>query len=261
MMLIFLFILGIFVGSFLNVLVDRLYRGEQFWKGHSYCEKCKKTLAWYDLVPLISFISLKGKCRYCHTSLSWYYFAVELVTGILFALTFALTIQQFSNLAIIPSPIYTLYAIPYGLFIVSCFIVIFFSDLKYQIIPDQIVFLGILISLFYLIFHPSSFIISLLSAVCACLFFLIIFLVTKGKGMGFGDVKLAFWLGLILGFPKIVVGLYLAFVIGAVVAIILVFLKKKKLHGGTISFGPFMVIGAYISIFWGEQLLHLLLQY
>jgi len=264
MLLLLIFVIGIFVGSFLNVVVDRLPRKETIAKGKSHCEFCKKELAWYDLIPLLSFLLLKGKCRYCHKKLSLYYPIIELSTGVLFVLAYVYINSQFSilnfqliNQFLIPNlsifNLQSLISLVYYLFIVSSFIVVFFSDLKYGIIPDKIVFPAIVVTFFYLlIINPQSLIINLFSALGAWAFFLILFLITRGKGMGFGDVKLAFLLGLILGFPKIILALYLAFLTGAFLGIILILCKKKKSIKETIPFGPFLIIGSLIALFWGE---------
>lgn len=238
-----IFILGIFVGSFLNVLVDRLPREESVIKGRSHCEKCKKTLKWHDLIPLISFISLKGKCRYCHTSLSFYYPIIEIITGLMFVL--ALNISGFVNYL----------NLIYYIILFSALIVIFFTDLKYGIIPDVVLFPLIFISLLYLFLNNHLSIVDhLFSAGGAFLFFLLLFLITRGKGMGFGDVKFAFLMGLILGFPKIIVSLYVAFLTGAIVGCILIMWRKKKVFGTSIPFGPFLVIGILVAILYGEIL-------
>ncbi len=247
--MVFLFLIGIFVGSFLNVIIDRLPRKETIAKGRSHCEFCKKELAWYDLVPLLSFLMLKGKCRYCHKKLSLYYPIIELGTGILFAFTY-LWISQIYHLP------FTIYHLIYYLIIISAFIIIFFEDLKFGIIPDKIVFPAIVATLLYLlIINPSSLIIYLISALGAFAFFIVLFLITKGKGMGFGDVKLSFLLGLILGFPKIILALYLAFLTGAFVGIILIVWRKKRSLKDTIPFGPFLVIGTLLSLFLGNLIL------
>lgn len=260
---ILIFLLGLFIGSFLNVLADRLSQGESIIKGRSHCDKCKKELAWHDLIPLLSFIILKGKCRYCHTRLSFYYPIIELTTGILFMLTafFVLNGSQFliSNFQFLINfqflNFQLLISLAYYIFIVSSLIVIFFADLKYGIIPDKIVFPSIIVSFIYLfLIHNSLFMIHFWSAVGACLFFLLLFLVTRGRGMGFGDVKFAFLMGLILGFPNIVVSLYIAFLTGAVVGCILIVWRKKRVFGTAIPFGPFLVIGSLMAIFFGEIL-------
>lgn len=241
-----IFILGVSVGSFLNVLIDRLPREESFLIGRSYCESCKTRLRWYDLIPIFSFVILKAKCRYCRYRISYYYPVVELTTGFLFVAVLFL-IGGFSINFI------TIINLIYYLFIMSGLIVIFFTDLKYGIIPDKIVFPSIIVSIVYVfIIHNSLFLIHFLSALGSFLFFLLIFLATRGRGMGFGDVKLAFLIGLILGFPKIVVALYVAFLTGALVSIILILGKKKKFKGSTIPFGPFLAIGTLAALFWGN---------
>jgi len=249
MVLLLIFILGLFVGSFLNVLADRLPKEESAIKGRSHCEKCKKELAWFDLIPLLSFIFLKGKCRYCRTSLSFYYPIVELTTGILFAGVFIFIGGAYINFI---STINIINLI-YYLFIASSLIVVFFADLKYGIIPDKIVLPAIIISFLYLILNTYYLIPPhLLSALGAGLFFLALLIVTRGKGMGFGDVKFAFLMGLILGFPNIVVALYIAFLTGAIVGCILIIWKRRETFGTVIPFGPFLATGTLLSIFFGN---------
>jgi leader peptidase (prepilin peptidase) / N-methyltransferase len=250
-----IFLLGLAVGSFLNVLIDRLPRDESPFRGRSYCESCKKPLLWYDLIPVVSILFLKGKCRYCRSPISWYYPIVELTTGIMFVAVTIFVLNNFqfsifnfqSNLNFQLSQTST---IAYYLFIISSLIVVFFVDLKYGIIPDKVVYPSILAAIVYLFINHQSLIINhLLAAFGAFLFFLALYLLTKGKGMGFGDVKLVFLLGLVLGFPKIIVAFYIAFLTGAIIGIILILWGKKKLGGTTIPFGPFLVAGAFIALF------------
>lgn len=130
---------------------------------------------------------------------------------------------------------------------------IFFADLEYGIIPDKIVFPTVAVVFLYLLINPLSLIINhLFSGLGACLFFLILFLITKGRGMGFGDVKFAFLMGLILGFPNIIVSLYIAFLTGAIVGCILIIWRKRRVSGTSIPFGPFLVLGTLIAIFYGN---------
>lgn len=247
---IFIFLLGIFIGSFLNVLVDRLPKEESAIRGRSHCEKCKKTLKWYDLIPLLSFVSLKGKCRYCHTRLSFYYPVVELITGLMFVLAFNISGFRIYDLGFI-----NYLNLAYYIFLFSALVVVFFADLKYGIIPDTVLFSSVFITIMYLFLNPNSLIINhLFAAGGACLFFLFLFLLTKGRGMGFGDVKFAFLMGLVLGFPNIIVSLYVAFLTGAIVGCILIMWRKKRIFGTSIPFGPFLVIGVLTAIFYGEIL-------
>src|ERR1035437_5758999 len=240
-----IFIIGLFIGSFLNVLVDRLPKNETVVKGRSHCDFCKKTLRWYDLIPVLSFLSTKGKCRYCKHSLSPLYPVIEITTGLLFAAAYMFVvsnqIQNLNSLIINPLSLITLI---YYLLVVSSFVVIFFTDLKYGIIPDKILLPTIIVSLFFqLIINPQSVIASLLCGTGAFLFFVIISVVfsflTKKESMGGGDIQLAFLLGLFLGFPNIIISLYLAFLTGGLTGIILILWRKKSFHKATLPFGPF----------------------
>lgn len=237
-----IFIAGCCVGSFLNVLIYRI-PADLSISGRSFCPKCKKKISWRENIPLVSFFLLHKRCKNCHSPISWQYPIVELITGILFVLTVFLisnnsTIEQFNNL--IP--------IIYYLFIVSCLVVIFFTDLKYGIIPDKITYPAIIISFIFLISqYPNILISNLLSGVAASLFLLMLHLITRGRGMGFGDVKLALLMGIFLGSPGILISLYASFLTGAVVSLILILAGLKR-FGQTIPFGPFLVLGTLIAL-------------
>ncbi|KKR50334.1 hypothetical protein A3A55_02010 [Candidatus Roizmanbacteria bacterium RIFCSPLOWO2_01_FULL_40_14] len=246
MILVFLFILGLFIGSFLNVLIDRLPREEQIVKGRSKCDHCKHVLAWYDLLPVISWVFLKGKCRYCKKQIDFRNTLVELLTGTMFVLTAVLLVSgiryQVLGIEIIKLSIY--------LIIVSCLMVIFFIDLKHKIIPDSLTILvgitGVL--LWFLSPTSLSYINYLLSAAGSAMFFLFLVFITKGRGMGMGDVKFAFVMGLLLGSPGVIIALYIAFLTGAILSAILILSKRKK-FGQTVPFGPFLVVGTLIVLF------------
>ena len=261
MSIVIILIIGLFIGSFLGVLINRLPRNEDFIKGHSHCEFCKKDLKAIDLIPVLSFVSTKGKCRYCHKALPYFYPIIEISTGILFALVYIFSIPNFqfiiSNELLIPQFLITLI---YHLIIVAGFIIIFFIDLKEGIILDKILLpLIIIIATYLLIINPQSLIINLVCGLIAFLFFLVIalsFKFIRGKeGMGGGDVKLAFVLGLFLGFPNIILALYIAFLTGAAVGIILILWKKKNLKSTSLPFGPFLLFGTLVCLFFGNQIL------
>lgn len=252
-----LFLLGLFFGSFLNVLIDRIPQDESVIGGRSHCDKCRKTLKWYDLIPVLSFIILRGKCRYCYSSISLYYPIVEVITGMFFVLTY-FYLLKFSDLRFINYDLRSYLTLFYYLMIISSLTAVFFADLKYGIIPDKIIFPAIFVSLLYFLLNTEYFIPNVISGLGAFLFFLALHLITRGRGMGLGDVKLVFLLGLFLGFPKIVSALYLSFILGALAGLILVLLKKKRLFKGeTIPFGPFLVLGSVISLLWSENLIRL----
>jgi leader peptidase (prepilin peptidase) / N-methyltransferase len=273
MSIFFIFFIGLFIGSFLNVLADRLPNGKSIL-GRSHCEYCKHTLGIKDLFPLLSFLLLKGKCRYCRKKLSVQYPLSEVFTGVMFVLTYILVNLKFflgivnlptllmGNLFIVltsvPFTSFMIILYVFALTITSVFIVIFLADLRHGIIPDKMLLVGIIATITYLLFinYHIPFEISqlfpilnhLFSALGSFLFFLVIYLLTRGKGIGFGDVKFGFLMGLILGFPDVMLGIYIAFLTGGIVAIILVLWKKKRMKS-EVPFGPFLVLGTYVSFF------------
>ncbi|MBI3955010.1 prepilin peptidase [Candidatus Gottesmanbacteria bacterium] len=245
MLSIFIFLIGLSIGSFLNVLIDRLPIGESIWLDRSHCDNCRKTLNWYDLIPVISFIILQRKCRSCHKKISWQYPLVELSTGLIFLFTYVSMMQIIGTDFIVPHLIYYLT-------LVASLIAIFMIDLKYRIIPDQIlIFLTVLTLVYQFIYFPQFIKDNLISGIISMSFFLLLVIVTRGKGMGLGDVKLAFVMGLLLGFPKIIVALYLSFLTGAVVSLILILIHKKSMKS-TIAFGPFLVFSTLMAVFYGN---------
>lgn len=249
-MIILLLIFGLFVGSFLGVLVDRVPKGRPIVFDRSRCPHCKHVLSWYELIPLVSFVLQGGKCRNCKTKLSFFYPGIELVTGLMFAITGWWLISN-NSLLEIDSIFY--------FFIVSMLLTIFFIDLKHRIIPDKIIFpLIIVIFLWLLLSHNSVFFIYLASAFGASIFLIIITLlylaVRHKESMGGGDIKLAFLMGLLLGFPNIIIAFYGAFLTGAFVSIILILWGKLNLRDA-IPFGPFLVFGTLVAFFLGNQIL------
>lgn len=234
------FILGLVVGSFLNVLIYRLPKNQSIL-GRSYCDRCKKTLPWFDLIPLLSFVFLSGRCRFCKKKIDWQIPTVELLS----ALSFVFIFLKF--------PLVTSLSLWFYLFFTSSLIAIFFIDLENGIIPDKITFPLFAVSVFYIL-PDFNFVNHLFSFIFTFLFFFLIFFVTQGRGIGFGDVKLASILGLVFGFPQIIVLLYLAFLTGGLISLILILWEKKHFRKDTISFGPFLVFGTMLTIFWGNQL-------
>jgi len=224
-----IFIFGLSVGSFLNVVICRLETKESIVAKRSHCPQCGAVLKWYDLIPLLSFVFLLGKCRSCGKKINWQYPVVEIATGLLFLLFFNL----------------------YFYLIIICFlIIIFVYDLKHYIIPNKVVFPAIILSFFYSIFI-GSFLNFLLAALGASGFFLALVLVSKGRWMGMGDVKLAFLMGLILGWPNILAALFLAFLSGAVVGVALIIFGKKGLKS-QIPFGPFLAGATVLVMLCGQ---------
>ena len=253
----FVFFFGLAIGSFLNCVIYRLalpnfsLKNLGGLKSRSFCPHCKQVLSWQDLIPVFSFLILKGRCRYCQEKISWQYPLVELSTAFLFLLAY--------NFLPVPrtSPWYYFYYWT----VISFLIIIFVYDLKHYLIPDKIIYPAILIvfafriwDLFLIsnfefrIFNPF------ISALAAATFFLFIVLISKGRWMGIGDIKLAFFMGLFLGFPNILIALFLSFLIGAIIGIGLILANKKTLKS-EVPFGPFLVTGTFITLFFGEKII------
>jgi len=245
--MIIVFLFGLIVGSFLNCVIYRLETGGSFLKGRSYCPRCKHRLGFFDLIPVLSFLVLKGRCRYCQKKISWHYPLVELLLGFLFVLLF--------------------WHFGFGIdlvfgFLVSAFLaVIFIYDLKHYLIPDKVIYPAIALAIVYdlwksdfllSIFGKSDF---LISAISAASFFLAIVLISRGRWMGVGDIKLAFLMGLILGWPQILVAFSFAFFSGAIIGIGLV-LANRKSFKSEVPFGPFLVAGTFVALFWGERIIN-----
>lgn len=248
-----IFLFGLIVGSFLNCVIYRLETGGSFLKGRSFCPHCKHQLSWPDLIPLISFLILKGRCRYCSQKISWQYPLVEISTATLFLIP-----------VINRSPTSINWPDLFIYWIVACFlIIIFVYDLKHYIIPDKVIYPAILVSciwyfvsgIFFHLYTKYDILNTIYSAVGAAIFFLLIVLISNEKWMGFGDVKLAFLMGLFLGWPNILVALFLAFFIGAIIGIGLIATGKKTLKS-EVPFGPFLVAGTFISLFWGQNIIN-----
>ncbi|HYK09155.1 MAG TPA: prepilin peptidase [Candidatus Eisenbacteria bacterium] len=246
MVLLLLFIIGLCVGSFLNVVIDRIPHNISIVKGRSHCDFCNHVLSWYDLFPLFSFLFLQGHCRYCKKKLSWQYPLVECITGVLFI-----------GLYIIDAPMdmRQIFFFILDLCIFSSALSLVVMDIKYHILSDKIVFIFAITSLLKIVLDsPMEIPFRLLVGVLSALPFFALFFLSKGKAMGFGDVKLVFVLGLILGFPNILIAYYIAFLTGGITAIILIIAGKKKLKGSTIAFGPFLFLGWLITVFYGNTL-------
>jgi leader peptidase (prepilin peptidase)/N-methyltransferase len=261
---VFVAIFGLIVGSFLNAVIYRLEVSDSVVKGRSYCPHCKHTLAWHDLIPLLSFVILGGKCRYCGGRISWQYPFIEVSTALIFLAIFNfefLISKQFSHSLIFET--FYLFAIA------SLLIVLFVYDLKHYILPDKIVFPAIGLTLVYGVLswifshwdlirnleleisHFGSLVNSFLAGMLAAAFFLSIFLLSRGRAMGFGDVKLALFMGLFLGWPAIAPALFIAFMLGGAVGIVLLAAGKKNMKS-EVPFGPFLIAGTFAALYWGK---------
>lgn len=248
-----IFVLGLCFGSLISAVSYRYPKRIPFTTGRSFCPKCKHQISWYDNIPLLSFILLGGKCRNCKKPISWRYPAIELATafGFVGIFYFATTLQGASFKGVVD--------LIYLLSILCILEIIFVIDLEHQIIPDAFIFLGVVLVLFYTIFYiQNTTYSSPLAGFLAASLLLLIHLFTRGKGMGLGDVKFAVLGGLLAGLRLTGIWLFAAFLTGAIVGTILILARRAGLKD-KIAFGPFLIIGLFITLLWGERILGLLL--
>lgn len=252
----FLFVFGAIIGSFLSVVILRSISKETWVTGRSRCDACRNTIAWYDNIPLFSFLLLKGKCRHCSEPILPLHPMVEVITGLLFVwwywggfLFFRLTQTPLSIL----QPIFWLCV---GLILIYLFII----DLNYYILPDKSVLSLLIIVILYRLSLVLSGVMQLqdlywavIAAVISFTFFYALWFFTNGKGMGFGDVKLVVPLALLLGAKNMLICLFLAFILGSVVGIVLIVFGKSRMKSA-IPFGPFLISSALLSLLWGDRL-------
>ena len=255
MLLAFVFILGLFVGSFLNVVVYRLHREESFVKGFSKCLFCGHRLYPKDLVPLVSFLFLKGKCRYCRHKIAKQYFLMELATAIGFTLIALVLWKNIDSQIILAniSNILIFKTLAWWLFF-SYLLIIFVYDLKYYFILDQVTLPAIVIIFIINLFLGFSWANLLLGALVGGGFFFLQFAVSKGKWIGGGDIRLGLLMGVILGWPQVLTALFVAYLLGSLFAIGLL-LSGKKHWGDKLPFGTFLSLATFIVLLYGEVLI------
>lgn len=275
------FIIGICLGSLSLALAERSLDGRTFL-GRSSCPHCHRHLSSLDLIPIISYLWLKGKCRYCHKKIGWEYLLVELVMGVAVALIFWLSFPSQLNFL-------NLLSFCLKIFMAVVLMIVAITDLKKTLIPDRITYPSVLVVLIVLTLISAysiwalfqslvsseigNFLVfktdylwrhglllasplwgGLITALLIGLAFLTLILVTRGRGMGGGDLKLGILLGLYFAFPQALIAVMLAFFLGSIWAIGLIIVGKKK-FGQTIPFGPFLSLGAFITLLYGVQIM------
>jgi len=242
-----LFVFGISIGSFLNVLIDRLPLGLDVVHGRSHCDYCHRTLSWYELFPIVSWILQGGSSRCCHKKLSLQYPIIELVVGVGFVLIY----QQFGGVISIP------FFATLLLFCAS--VAIFVADLKTECIPEVFLYAGAIgvVALQSPFFGFCSMLLHtyVLPTAIGMAFFFLLWFFSKGRAMGDGDIYLSGIIGMALGYPKLIIAYYAAFLTGAIAGVILILVRKKRMHSH-IPFGPFMILGLGIASCWSTPILH-----
>ncbi|MBP8718620.1 MAG: prepilin peptidase [Candidatus Atribacteria bacterium] len=242
---IFVLLLGLIIGSFSNVCIYRIPRQESLIRPGSHCPKCNQPIKFYDNIPLVSFIILKGKCRYCKEKISWQYPLVEFLTGIIYLLLFLRYGLQLVTFVY--------------MFFCSALIIITFIDLKENIIPDVLslpfLLLGFLMSFFLKNLSPINSLLGILAGGGVLLLVAILgsFLFKK-EAMGGGDIKLAAMVGAFLGWQLTLLSLFLSFFTGAIIGIVI--LIKNKGESDPIPFGPFIALGTIIALFFGNSIIN-----
>jgi len=253
--LVLFFFIGAAVGSFINVVADRLPAGKSIISPPSHCSECQYKIPSRDNIPIFSYLWLRGHCRNCGATIPRRLFWVELGTAILFA--FLYWYYGFSwELAMV-------------IFYCCLFIILLLIDMEHNILPNKIVYPGMIIALVIAAlgsmfgFEPRSIvgmgfrlwiIDAAIGGSVGFGLLLLIVLISRG-GMGWGDVKLAGLIGLITGFPLILLAMFLAMISGGLTAAILLLLKLKN-RKDAIPFGPFLCLAAMVTLFWGSNLLN-----
>jgi leader peptidase (prepilin peptidase)/N-methyltransferase len=257
------FTLGLLVGSFLNVVIWRVPRNESIVKPRSYCPKCLKQISWYDNVPFVSWLVLKGRCRACSERISFRYVAVEILTGILFAASYTAVDSSLAS----RTPIAFLIELTALLVFAAVSLAIAFIDGKTGLIPNSLVLWGVasilLLDLGRLIQQTNDPAVSrsLTAGLLSFCLFLAIKLISP-NGLGWGDVKLAFPLGAVMGFfswGSIIIGGMVAFGSASAYSLMLLSLGKKR-RKSVIYLGPWLAAGAWGGILFGEKVWGLYLE-
>jgi len=245
MTLAFVFAFGAIIGSFLNVCIARLPDGRSIVRPPSHCPKCQSFLAWYDNVPILSYLALGGRCRTCRVRISAIYPAVEVLTG---ALAVALFLRLGPTLAFAG---YFAFA--------AALVVITFIDLDHQLIPDVISLPGIVVGLAFSLVSPLvtplDAALGVLAGGGTLLAVAWLYKTFRGQeGMGGGDIKLLAMIGAFLGWQSIFVTLFVGSVIGSIIGVGLMLYQRADTKLA-IPFGPFLAGGALVYLFWGDRIL------
>lgn len=231
-------VLFLILGSFLNVLIHRLPRSESIAFPPSHCPACNTSLRPVDLIPILSFLFLRGRCRYCRERISWRYPAVEVLTAILLSVMWYYGSAQ-ARMAFVG--------------FTAVLIAMTFIDIDHFYLPDTLQLTAVGWWVIAFVYSPYPLRDSLLGAVVGFGGMFLIYLAARG-GMGLGDVKLAGVMGLYLGLRFVLLALLLAFISGAVAGLLLLITNKKG-RKDALPFGPFLALGAYLAMLWGDIIL------
>lgn len=250
MIVVFVFIFGLFIGSFLNVVVYRLHRQESFVKGSSKCLFCGHRLYPKDLVPLFSYLFLKGHCRYCKHRFSSQYPMVEAATAIAFTLVF---LYIFPGASFVWASFMDWFRLVSWWVMSAFLIIIFVYDLKYYLILDKVILPAIIFSFLVNIVLGHNVWQMLLAAVVGGGFFLAQFVLSKGRWIGGGDIRLGALMGIMLSWPEILAALFIAYILGSVISVGLLLASRKE-WGDKVPFGTFLSVATFITLLYSDIL-------
>jgi len=216
--------------------------------GRSYCPKCKKSISSKDLIPIISYLLLKGKCRHCKKKISKSYPLTELATALIFVISYVNLPQSFTNTTNLTYLIITL-------IFFSIIIFTFVYDLKYMEVADSVLLPGIIFAALATI-HPLTPTIfsALIGATIIFGFFFLQILISKGRWIGGGDLRIAVFMGLMLGWPLALSGLVISYLIGSIISIFLLIVNRNCKMKTAIPFAPFLSIGTFLTYFYGAAI-------
>lgn len=247
MIIALLAILGLALGSFANAVIWRLHSGESIMYGRSMCPNCKHQLSAIDLIPVVSWVIQKGRCRYCAKPYGVHYVVVELATAALFALSGLML----SSLGLV--------VLGFWLAILICLIILALYDAQWYLLPNKVVHPALVLGFIYYVlrFEPAGGILQLVVAFIAAAVFYALWRFSDGKLMGGADSKLVLLMGLVLEPKLLLMALAIGFMLGGVGAAYLLYGKKKGLHD-QMPFGPYLIAGLIIAQLFGAQLLPLL---
>lgn len=245
------FVLGACIGSFMNVVMFRTHAGETIIRGRSKCRTCEKSVDARDLVPVLSYLLLRGRCRHCQSSISWQYPAVEIATGFLFVLFYLMvTTQEVENLGLLYM---ALYILRYWIF-AAYLVIIFVYDLRHMLILDRFTVpamaLAIALNLWLGLVPAWS---VLLGGIVLAGFFWIQFALSKGTWVGGGDIRMGALMGLMLGLEQGLVALFIAYVLGAIVGVVMM-ASGKATRKTPVPFGSFLAVATLVALFSGERM-------
>jgi len=243
---ILLVVLGLIIGSFLNVVIHRLPGKQSLIKPASHCPGCNTPVKPYDNIPVLSYLLLGGKCRFCKIRISPRYPIVEAFTGFIFWLSYVMYAPNYVHVG-------------FTILFLCLLLVLALIDLEHMILPNELNLIGAVIFLGYSFFHPqitwqSGFIAGLGGAFSFIAILYLYKLIRKKDGMGWGDIKMMPLLGAFLGVNKLVIAVFLSSFIGSILGILLMLIKKKGMQD-PIPFGTLLAMGSFIAVFWGTQIL------